>query len=165
MYFAKNENCVTLATMCPPLRGLFSMTSCSPAAHWCFYFTARVLYSVSSNEANPARKVGATWNGRLPRHCLCVLTSWFHSPHSCFLHRRAWISTRWWESSVKWRSFWKARRCASQRASGSWNQSWQCFRTLSPRCLRQISQLVSNKQITQKPSTNKSHQSCVLVFV
>lgn len=98
------------------------------------------------------------------RACLCDLMSWFHSPCSCFLHRHAWISTRWWESSVKWRSFWKARRCASQRASGSWNQGWQRFRTPSPRCLRQINQLVSDKQMGQKPNTNQSHQLCVLVF-
>lgn len=75
--------------------------------------------------------------------CLIFNSTEFYSQCSCFIYRRAWISTRWSGCCVKWRSFWKARRCGLQRASGSWSQSWRHFRTLSPRCLRRTSQLAS----------------------
>lgn len=75
--------------------------------------------------------------------CVIFNSTEFSSQCSCFIYRRAWISTRWSGCCVKWRSFWKARRCGLQRASGSWSQSWRHFRTLSPRCLRRTSQLAS----------------------
>lgn len=75
--------------------------------------------------------------------CLIFNSTEFYSQCSCFIYRRAWISTRWSGCCVKWRSFWKARRCGLQRASGSWSQNWRHFRTLSPRCLRRTSQLAS----------------------
>lgn len=75
--------------------------------------------------------------------CLTLNSTGFYSPCSCSIYRRAWISTRWSGCCVKWRSFWKARRCGLQRASGSWNQSWRHFRTLSPRCPKRTSQLAS----------------------
>lgn len=75
--------------------------------------------------------------------CLILNSTEFYSQCSCFIYRRVWISTRWSGCCVKWRSFWKARRCGLPRASGSWSQSWRHFRTLSPRCPRRTSQLAS----------------------
>lgn len=128
-----------------------SITSCSTSAHK-YFFTAHVFSFMTLSEVTFVLlylwKAMALWNVlpmpfSLSLFCLTLNSTGFYSPCSCSIYRRAWISTRWSGCCVKWRSFWKARRCGLQRASGSWSQSWRHFRTQSPRCPKRTSQLVS----------------------
>lgn len=146
-----------------------SITSCFTSAYKCF-LTAHVSPFMTLSEITFVPlflwKAVALWNVLpmpffLSLFCLTLTSTGFCSLCSRFICRRAWISTRWSGCCVRWRSFWKARRCGLQRASGSWSQSWRHFRTLCPRCPKRTSQLASApltyifKSITLKWPTAK----------